>query len=222
MRPRRSRPPLPESVQARRSLPGWKVLSAVFVAAAMIVLPRVIPTTTPGNGDSGDANTANAIEVDRARYHDKWFRVVHVADGDTFDIDAPDGDKPRTRIRLWGVDTPEMPRGDKPAMHFAEEANAFAREVLLNKNVRVVLSPTRTRGKYGRLLAYVYLEGEETAFNEMLIERGLGYADTRFPQHYMDRYESAERHARSEQRGLWKSITPAGMPKWRRRAEGRP
>ena len=44
---------------------------------------------------------------DLQKYHEKIFTVVNVMDGDTIDIDIPDGKYDRTRIRLWGVDTPE-------------------------------------------------------------------------------------------------------------------
>ncbi|MCE5184542.1 MAG: hypothetical protein LLF76_00255 [Planctomycetaceae bacterium] len=44
---------------------------------------------------------------DRQKYHGRAFTVLEVIDGDTLDIDIPDGKFPDTRIRLLGVDTPE-------------------------------------------------------------------------------------------------------------------
>ncbi len=100
-----------------------------------------------------------AAGTDQGRYHDKFFRVVNVVDGDTFDIDVPDGDEAVTRIRLWGVDTPETKDVERGVMHYGPEATAFTREMVLGKQVRVVLEPfEESRGLYGRLLAYVYLE----------------------------------------------------------------
>jgi len=100
-----------------------------------------------------------AAGTDEGRYHDKVFRVVNVVDGDTFDIAASDGGKAVTRIRLWGVDTPETKDPERGVMHYGPEASAFTREMVLGKRVRVVLEPFEaSRGLYGRLLAYVYLE----------------------------------------------------------------
>ena len=158
---------------------------------------------------------------DWARYHDKTFRVVRVIDGDTLDIDIADGTKPHTRIRLWGVDTPETGHGSQPEMHFGAESTAFARSTLLDRDVNVVLLQRRTRGKYGRLLAYVFLDRGGIMFNEMLIEQGYAYADRRFPHHYDKSFTATEKRVRRESVGLWAEITTDKMPPWRQRFEDR-
>ena len=156
---------------------------------------------------------------DWSRYHDRWFRVARVVDGDTLDIAVPDGDKLVTRIRLWGVDTPEIGRGQRAEMHFSREAAAFAARTLANRSVQVVLSPDRTRGKYGRLLAYVFLERGGRMFNEMLLEKGYAYADLRFDHHYHRRFQDIERSARKASVGLWADVTLDKMPAWKQRFE---
>jgi len=158
---------------------------------------------------------------DQSRYHDRMFRVTRVVDGDTLDIEEPDGDKSVTRIRLWGVDTPEIGRGRVQGMHFGSEAAAFAEQTLSGRSVQVVLSPKRSRDKYGRLLAYVFLERGGPMFNELLLERGLAYADLRFRHHYADRFESVEKRARKDGAGLWKDVTLEKMPAWKQRFEQR-
>lgn len=145
--------------------------------------------------------------------------MTHVVDGDTFDIEAPDGNKPVTRIRLWGVDTPEIGHGGQPVMHFGREAAAFAERTLTGRKVHVVLSPKRSRGKYGRLLAYVFLERGGRMFNEMLLEEGYAYADLRFSHHYYDRFKTIEKQARKHGVGLWADVTLDEMPAWKRRFE---
>ena len=46
---------------------------------------------------------------DRQLYNDQTFTVVKVVDGDTLDLNVADhkADRKHTRVRLWGVDTPE-------------------------------------------------------------------------------------------------------------------
>jgi len=204
MSPRR--PGTPDSV----ILPSrWRRngVKALLGTAIVLVIVCSRSSRTPVAGD------------DQARYHDCSFRVVRVIDGDTLDIAVPDGDKPVTRIRLWGVDSPETGEGPRPLMHFGLEAKAYARNTLAGRTVHVVLSPERTRGKYGRLLAYVFLKRGERMYNEMLLEEGYAYADLRFPHHYSDRFEAIEKEARKDGRGLWADVTLDKMPPWKQRFE---
>ena len=141
---------------------------------------------------------------DWRRYEDGVFRVVYVVDGDTVDIDEPDGERPTTRVRLWGVDTPEAarPREGRPAEPFAAEAEAFVRRVAQGQPVRLRLQSHEVRDRYGRLLAYVQLP-DGAVLNERLISEGLGRCDGRFPHQHLARYELIERQARVEKRGMW-------------------
>ena len=207
--PRRPHPAKPSAsiVMPSRLRRRWLTMVIAAVLAMLVVYGRCTTGPAPRN--------------DRARYHDRSFRVSRVVDGDTLDIDAPDGDKSVTRIRLWGVDTPEVGHGRGADMHFGPEAQAFAERTLQGREVRIVLSQRRTRGKYGRLLAYVFLERGGRMFNEMLIEQGYGYADLRFKHDYGRRFEAIERDARKAGVGLWANITDTKMPAWKQRFESR-
>jgi len=165
------------------------------------------------------AGPSQADDLDRMRYHNRAFQVVDVVDGDTVDVGARDGRFPSTRVRLWGVDTPEVAGSRDGEMHFGREASAFTREALRGKSVRLQLSPDRTRDVYGRLLAYVVIEPGGACLNELLVETGYAYADGRFRHHYTSRYEGLERWAKKHRLGLWEGVTFEGMPGWRRRME---
>jgi endonuclease YncB( thermonuclease family) len=89
----------------------------------------------------------------------------------------------------------------------------------LGRQVRVVLSPTKTRGKYGRLLAYVYLVPSEVMFNELLIEHGYAYADWRFAHPHKRRFKTIEKRAAKKGAGLWAEVTFEQKPEWRQRME---
>jgi micrococcal nuclease len=199
---------VPDSIVIKPRRGRQFVMAFVVMAmAAAVVCDR--STHSTGQGD------------DQSRYHDRTFRVARVIDGDTLDIEVPDGDKPVTRIRLWGVDTPEAARAGKEKMHFASEATEFARQTLEGRSVHVVLSPESTRGKYGRLLAYVYLERGGRMFNEMLIEEGYAYADLRFKHNYFKQFKDIEKRARGQERGLWADVTLDQMPEWKQRFEAK-
>ncbi len=139
-----------------------------------------------------------------ARYDGKWFTVIRVVDGDTLHVDVSDGDESTTRVRLWGVNTPEMARRDppKPAEPFAEEATDFTRDLVEGQKVRLALEPSRLRGNYGRLLAFVELQ-DGTMLNEALIFEGLTRADDRWSHKHLKRFKSLEREAREAGKGIW-------------------
>lgn len=159
--------------------------------------------------------------TDHDRYHNKTFTCVNVVDGDTLDISAPDGKHNTTRIRLWGVDTPETAHAPQGPMYFGNEAAALTRSLSLGNSVRVVLAPERARDRYDRLLAYVYLGDTDTMLNEELLTTGHAYADDRFNHPWKNRFLNLEEKARKRGNGLWAAVTFEQMPPWRQRREQR-
>ncbi len=153
---------------------------------------------------------------DFEKYHKKSFTVVKVVDGDTLDINVPEGKFGTTRIRLLGVDTPETKHPETGLMHFGEEAADFATESALGEQVTVYLDAPRTRGYYGRLLAYVQLP-DGSMLNEVLLTEGLAYADLRFDHSFYNKYEQLQAAARSRKKGLWEQVTPDQLPQWLQR-----
>ncbi len=157
--------------------------------------------------------------TDHERYDNKTFTCMQAVDGDTLDIDAPDGMKASTRIRLWGVDTPETVKPGEAPMYFGHEASDFTKARVTRKPVRVVLAPNTTRDRYDRLLAYVYPVGGDTMLNEELLEKGYAYADTRFAHVWKERFVMLEARARKAGLGLWAEVRLDQMPAWRQRLE---
>ena len=100
------------------------------------------------------------------------------------------------RVRLIGVDTPELHHPVKPVQHFAREARDYVQSRVAGRDVRLEYDQTR-RDRYGRTLAYVFL-ADGSLLNLELIERGYGFAYTKFPfrADYMARFRRAEAEAR--------------------------
>jgi Staphylococcal nuclease homologue len=94
--------------------------------------------------------------------HSQIVGVTHVIDGDTLELST--GDK----VRLIGVDTPETKDPRKPVQSFGKEATAFTHRTVAGKRVRLEYDQQR-HDKYGRTLAYVYLENG-TFVNEEIIQ----------------------------------------------------
>lgn len=194
----------PKQWRNRRRLHLWG--GTILLLAAVVGLSQLDQMGTFGTAQGDDIAT----------YHKKTARVVRVVDGDTIDIAIPDRDRPHTRIRLWGVDTPETVRPNSPVEHFGPEASAFAKKTLHDQPVTIELPTDRTRDKYGRLLAYIYLP-DGRLFNALLIETGHGYADPRFRHPKMREFKGMMEQAQKYKLGLWEEPNNPDLPKYLQR-----
>jgi endonuclease YncB( thermonuclease family) len=146
----------------------------------------------------------------------KTFVVTHVADGDTITVRPPGGGA-ETRVRLIGVDAPELhSRDDERRPDFwAKEARRYTETRAHGKTVTLRLEQTETRDRYKRLLAYVYVS-DSANLNLDLVRDGHAYADRRFSHSMRPQFDRAEGEARKAGRGLWKDVREEQMPPWRR------
>jgi micrococcal nuclease len=105
-------------------------------------------------------------------------------------------------VRLIGVDTPEVYGGVEC---YGREASAFVERVLpLGASVTYSLG-VEERDRYGRALAYVYLENGRL-LNMMLVRRGYAQPLTIPPNDELaGRFVAAARRARDRGVGLWAS-----------------
>ncbi|MCF0149832.1 MAG: thermonuclease family protein [Firmicutes bacterium] len=130
------------------------------------------------------------------------YPVVSVTDGDTFACEI-DGEK--QKVRLIGVDCPESVHPDASKNSAAgEEASAYTKDLLTEKKVWLEFD-TEEKDRYGRLLCYVYLDGEgKTMVQELLLSDGMAQVSTYPPNvKYEDRFLKLQRKARSEKKGFW-------------------
>ena len=89
-----------------------------------------------------------------------------------------------TRVRLIGVDAPESVDPRQPVQRFAHEAAEFLDRLIGGKTVRLAYEPAGARlDRYGRTLAYLYLEPGGTFVNLQIIATAPGTPkpDTRSP-----------------------------------------
>lgn len=136
-------------------------------------------------------------------------RVVKVTDGDTIQVEI----EGRTeKVRLIGVDTPETVHPTKKVEAIGPEASAYTKQ-LLGRNLWLELD-VGERDKYGRLLAYVWLEKPEAInideisekmFNGKLLAEGYGRLMTIQPNvRYVAYFTKIQTQARENQKGIWK------------------
>ncbi len=153
------------------------------------------------------------------RYNNKNFQVHRVIDGDTIDLDTPDANRPYTRVRLWGVDTPETKAPGKPIAYFGPQATAFAEKMVASQTVTIEIEPENSRGKYGRLLGFVYTS-DGKMLNEELLRSGHAYADGRWRHRFYLNFQQLEKQARKNKQGLWLNVKPQDMPRHVRKRLG--
>jgi micrococcal nuclease len=136
--------------------------------------------------------------------------VSRVIDGDTIQLESGE------RVRLIGIDTPEMHESDKlrrDAARTSQDATTiqklgrrayeFTRSLVEGKRVSLEFDVER-RDKYGRLLAYIYLK-DGIFVNARIVEEGYASLMTIPPNvKYADLFLSLYQQARASRRGLWK------------------
>lgn len=98
-------------------------------------------------------------------------KVLSIYDADTMTVEVDLGFfiKHRIKIRLSGIDTPEIRTRNLEEKALAIEARDYVRDLLLDKEVII---NTEKTGKYGRYLAIIRYN--DININHKLIE--LGYA----------------------------------------------
>jgi micrococcal nuclease len=122
-------------------------------------------------------------------------RVVAVLDGDTIVIDG--GEK----VRYAGLNTPETHHPDKLPEYCGQEAFEANRRLVAGKTVRLEFEERR-RDKYGRLLAYVYVDS--LFVNAELIRQGFAQVITyKDNQRHHDDFARLQQDAIAARRGMW-------------------
>lgn len=155
--------------------------AAAFLAALSLVRP-------------GPASPAAALETLRAT-------VTAVYDGDTIKVRL--AGRADERVRLIGVDSPELDDARERIRLMAFLAKRFAFSRLYQAQVELLPGPEK-RDKYGRLLAFVRLADGEL-FNMTLVREGYAFAYLKFPfdESWKKELKAAETEARQAGRGLW-------------------
>lgn len=136
--------------------------------------------------------------------------VKRAVDGDTLQLESGE------RVRLIGIDTPEMHESDKlyrdsqrtrqdigAIKQLGRQAYAFTKNLTEGKRVSLEFDVEK-RDKYKRLLAYVYLK-DGTFVNAKIVEEGYASLMSIPPNvKYADLFLRLYQEARIAKRGLWR------------------
>src|SRR3954470_6669271 len=131
--------------------------------------------------------------------------VRSVIDGDTIDVAAIG------RVRLLGIDAPEIGRGYDTSAPFGREARDRLTQLVLRRWVRLEQEGP-IFDLYNRHLAYVLTE-DGLFVNAALVRDGLARVSARVPLARLPELQRAEAEAQTFRRGMWGSapqIPPPG------------
>ncbi|MCW8919036.1 MAG: thermonuclease family protein [Gammaproteobacteria bacterium] len=153
---------------------------------------------TDGANHFGDAPPKGALNPQQiaTTLPPPRYRVERVIDGDTIAV------RHGGKVRLLGINAPEIAHRDRVAEPLGERAHQRLRELLQDQQVYLEFDQQR-RDRYERLLAHISLE-DGTSVNELLLREGLARALFLQPNmRHLQRYFQAEAEAREARRGIW-------------------
>ena len=112
----------------------FRAAAIFFSVATLIAFVSGCTPLTPPAADAAPAPTAT---------------VLRVVDGDTLDV--KDDHRGRLRVRVLGIDTPEIHRPGWSVGCWGPEAERFATETLTGQRVILTADPTQdANDRYGR------------------------------------------------------------------------
>ena len=133
--------------------------------------------------------------ITEAQFEPRTVKVARVIDGDTIQVLS---DGRQYTVRLIGADTPETKHPTEAVQRFGQEASAFTTAALEGRTVQLETDRTGdTVDRYGRLLRYVYLDGQTTS------TPGSSVRDTLTPSGAFDTRSGPRSYGSKKQRSGW-------------------
>lgn len=166
------------------------------------------PTSTIKNKEVNTNETSDSspsqLEVpEQKTAHKKLLpaTIVKNVDGDTVEINL---NGTVEKVRMLCVDTPETHHPRLGVQPFGPEASEYTKKILaVGTKVEIEPGIGEGRDKYGRLLAYIYVNGK--MFNEMLLEEGLARVAYIYAPNtqYVDEFYAIQKKAQKKGIGIW-------------------
>lgn len=174
-------------------VPGQLINGRTFIPV------RFIAESLDAKVDWNPNSKTVIIVSNTAAKYPPTYTVTRVVDGDTIKINYNGKEE---SVRLIGIDTPESVHPDASRNVFnGEIASNYTKTLLEGKDIELEFD-TQKRDRYGRLLAYVYIDG--TMVNRLLLKEGYAQVSTYPPNvKYVDEFTKIQKSARENSKGLW-------------------
>tara|TARA_R100000908_G_C3630687_1_gene71695 strand:+ start:120 stop:545 length:426 start_codon:yes stop_codon:yes gene_type:complete len=105
-------------------------------------------------------------------------KVIKVVDGDTIDVmlDLGFDIMYKSRVRLYGIDTPESRTSDKEEKKYGMLAKKFLKEALTSgTKIAIKTYKGEETGKFGRILGDVFVDGKSVNMALCKAHHAVGY-----------------------------------------------
>lgn len=226
-------------------LKGFRILLGIVIVAAFIAMnygqisgsidmAKSAFTTGLDSAEVGEAlRRGSSRQLRSNRIGGQRYRVTEVIDGDTYEVSGGPTGNGTVRVRLIGIDTPETHGGSKLAeqaqmwnvskgtvQRWGRQASQTARRLIRGRDVFLELDPAYAdedhRGRHGRLLAYVWVAGEDGTpgymLNEEILKWGLARATDYGDYVYEPRFQAIEKNLRRSGQYPWAAARQGAAP----------
>ncbi len=171
-----------------------KTLFSVFFYICVLFLSTslfALGSPTPLEASQATENHCSTISYDETTY------IKHIHDGDTLTL--RDGRK----VRLIGINTPELARNDKPAERYSAAAKNTLKSLFKNEKSISLVYGKDNKDSYGRTLAHAFLANGQNV-QATLLKQGFANTITLPPNtRFSACYAEMENNARCNNRGIW-------------------
>lgn len=132
--------------------------------------------------------------------------VTRILDGDTLILRTPT--EASLKIRLWGIDAPEITKKQEPGQPHGEAAAKALADKVAGQPITAQVTGI---DRYGRRTAIVYLGDRE--INAEMVADGWAWAYRQYLSGpHASKYLYMEESARARRHGLWQQENP--LPPW--------
>jgi micrococcal nuclease len=140
------------------------------------------------------------LQVTESKESEVSITLVHIIDGDTIKVNV--NGKMET-VRYLLIDTPESKNPKTCVQLYAKEAFLRNSELVKSGKLTLEYEQGNTRDSYGRLLAYVFVDGE--SIQATLLKEG--YARVAYimnpPYKYLETFRKEENLAKRNKINIW-------------------
>lgn len=193
---------IPEGVQLLKTIKDpkgreiFKIVESLKAVSTVESSKKVLSTNTQNQTleEETEITPQEVLEqTSQEIINQEVTRISEVIDGDTVRLETGES------VRYVGIDSPE--RGK---CYYAEAKNAN-KELVEGKEV-VLIKDITEKDRYGRLLRYVFLDGQ--LVNEVLVLGGFAKSYYYPPDlaHY-EKFTQAQNQAKEQNLGLWKACS---------------
>ncbi|MCH5276631.1 MAG: thermonuclease family protein [Desulfovibrionaceae bacterium] len=184
-------------------------LAAALLALLSWIFPASDRAEPAGRASSSSPASSSQPLSGSARWQ---ARLLHAADGDSFTVRRVDSGQ-KQELRLYGVDAPESDQA---------YGQASRRNLLGMAKGKILTVAPMDEDQYGRVVAVVFAEGEDTSLNERQLEQGMAWYYEYFCRApFCEGWKARERQARERRAGLWRDDQPLPPRQWRQQKSRR-